>query len=114
MDTKLSHKPSKNFYAAFAELHGKEDGSIDKYSDVIHRYQRNTFNHGYQSRGVYLTEEISEAYHISETEGCLYINPYSFWNLFEITYEKIFKEILSKKNKPWRRNALEYFDRLIN
>lgn len=115
MDKKLSYKPSKDFYKAFEALHGKSDKkSVKKYSDVIHIYQRNTFNHGYQSRGVYLTEEITEAIHIDEEKGCLYLNPYSFWGLFKSTYEDVFKKILNKKNKEWRQNALSYFRRLIN
>lgn len=115
MDKNLSYKPSKDFYKAFETLHGKIDKkSVKKYSDVIHIYQRNTFNHGYQSRGVYLTEEIKEAIHIDEEKGFLYLNPYSFWELFKSTYQDVFKKILNKKNKEWRQNALLYFDRLIN
>ena len=44
MDKKLSYKPTKKFYKAFEALHGFEDKkSICRYSDVIHKYQRNTF-----------------------------------------------------------------------
>jgi len=114
MDNNLSYKPSKNFYKSFEKLHGKDDKkSIKKYSDVIHKYQRNTFNHGYQSRGVFLTEDISQAITIDEENGCLFINPYSFWELYKKTKEKAFEQILSKKNKEWRQNALIYFQCLI-
>jgi hypothetical protein len=115
MDKNLSYKPSKEFYKSFEKLHGKDDKkSIKKYSDVIHKYQRNTFNHGYQSRGVFLTEEINEAITIDEESGCLYINPYSFWTLYKKTKDKVFEQIINNENKKWRQNALKYFQRLID
>ena len=114
MDKNLSYKPSKDFYKSFEKLHGKDDKkSIKKYSDVIHKYQRNTFNHGYQSRGVFLTEETNQAFTIDEEIGCLYINPYHFWEIYKTTKEKVFEQILNNKNKEWRQNALKYFQRLI-
>ncbi len=114
MDINLSYKPTKKFYEAFEALHGFEDKkSIRKYSDVIHKYQRNTFTHGYQSKGVYLTEQIEEAILIQESEGCLYINPFSFWELFKKTYTEVFESILKKSNKDWRSNALNYFHNLL-
>ncbi|MDR6562858.1 MULTISPECIES: hypothetical protein [unclassified Arcicella] len=115
MDTKLSYKPSKDFYKSFEKLHGKDDKkSIKKYSDVIHKYQRNTFNHGYQSRGVFLTETINQAITIDNESGCLYINPYSFWELYKTTQDYVFEQILNSKRKEWRQNALKYFQRLIS
>lgn len=114
MDKNLSHKPTKKFYSAFEKLHGFDDKkSIKRYSDVIHKYQRNTFNHGYQSKGVYLTEEINKAILIAESDGCLYINPYLFWELFKEKYSVIFETILKDLNSEWRKNALIYFQGLI-
>lgn len=115
IDIKLSYKPSKDFYKNFKILHGKDDKkSIKKYSDVIHKYQRNTFNHGYQSIGVFLTEDTNQAITIDEACGCLYVNPYSFWELYKTTKENVFEQILNDKNKKWRQNALKYFQRLID
>lgn len=114
MDIQLSYKPTKKFYEAFEALHGFEDKkSIKKYSDVIHKYQRNTFNHGYQSKGVYLTEQIDQALLIQESDGCLYINPFHFWELFKNTYAGIFEIILTDKSHEWRKNALKYFKALL-
>jgi hypothetical protein len=96
-------------------LHGKDDKkSIKKYSDIIHKYQRNTFNHGYQARGVYLSHEIPDVWQINEGEGFLVLNPYPFWNLFKKTYEDIFSDILKSKNMEYRCNALKYLERLLN
>ena len=115
MDKQLSYKPSKDFYNAFEKLHDNADKkSIKKYSDIVHKYQRNTFNHGYQSRCVYLTEVIFKPIEIDEENGCLYVQPYLFWELFKKTYQNIFDLILKNKNIEWRQNALLYFTRLIN
>lgn len=115
MDRGLSHKPSKKFYRAFETLHGKKVKKlISKYSDIIHIYQRNTFNHGYQSRGVFLTEEIQKAIEINEEAGCLYLNPYLFWELFKKTYSSVFHKILEGSEAEWRKNALMYFQKLID
>lgn len=115
MDKALAHKPTKKFYSSFEILHGKDDKkSVKKYSDIIHKYQRNTFNHGYQARGVYLSHEIPEIWQINEDEGFLVLNPYLFWNLLKKTYEDIFFDILTNKNVEYRTNALKYLERLLN
>lgn len=114
LDIKLSHKPTKNFYEGFEKIHGTPDKkSIKKYSDIIHKYQRNTFNHGYQAKGVYLDHELPDAWTIKEREGFMIINPYLFWNRFKMAYESIFQDILSGQKRDWRQNALKYFDRLL-
>lgn len=114
MDKRLIDKPTKKFYASFEKIHGTDDKkSIKRYSDVIHKYQRNTFNHGYQSRGVYITEKIYDPIQISEENGCLYVNPYLFWQLFKETYESIFNGLITGKNLDWQRNALTYLERLL-
>ena len=115
MDVKLSHGVTIKFHDAFTKLHGKTDKkSLNVYSDVIHKYQRNTFIHGYQAKGVYLTHEIDSPWIKKEEEGFLVINPYLFWELFKTTYHKIFKEILNRKKPEWRKNALNYFSELLN
>lgn len=115
MDKNLSHKPTKKFYVAFEKLHGKDDKkSLQHYSDVIHKYQRNTFNHGFQARGVYLSHEPTEPWYVLESEGFLIINPYLFWELFKQTYESIFDKLLNGKNEQWQKNALKYLNRLLS
>jgi len=114
IDVELSHKPTKDFYEGFKNLHGKSDKeSIKRYSDVIHKYQRNTFNHGYQAKGVYLNHKQKTPWAIMEKEGFLIINPYLFWDKFKITYEWIFQNILSSKEKIWQKNAINYFNQLL-
>ncbi len=114
LDSKLLHKPSKNFYIGFEKIHGKMDKkSISRYSDVIHKYQRNTFNHGYQAKGVYLGHEVPKLWILNEMEGYIEINPYLFWNRYVEVYEDVFTKILKSKDKKWRINALKYFDKLV-
>ncbi|MBX2926895.1 MAG: hypothetical protein KF852_03575 [Saprospiraceae bacterium] len=114
IDVELSHKPTKDFYEGFEKIHGTSDKkSIKKYSDVIHKYQRNTFNHGYQAKGVYLNHRQKAPWIINEKEGFLIINPYLFWDKFRITYEFIFQNVLNSKEKEWQKNALNYFNRLL-
>lgn len=115
IDVKLTHKPSKDFYEGFEKIHGTSDKkSIKKYSDVIHKYQRNTFNHGYQAKGVYLDHQSTEAWTKQEKEGFLIINPYLFWDKFKTIYGSVFQKILSSAEKDWRQNALKYLNRLLD
>ncbi|HLY69179.1 MAG TPA: hypothetical protein VKR53_05590 [Puia sp.] len=114
MDKRFSYKPSKKFYEAFERLHGKDDKkSIRRYSDLIHKYQRNTFNHGFQARGVYLSHQLEEPCTNIEEKGFLIINPYLFWGLYRTTFENIFMQILENENKDWRKNGLKYYLMLL-
>lgn len=115
IDIKLSYKPTKAFYKGFEKIHGTTDKkAIKKYSDIIHKYQRNTFNHGYQSKGVYLDHQALDPWTIKEKEGFLIINPYLFWDKFKSTYETVFKKILCNDEADWRQNAKTYFERLLS
>jgi hypothetical protein len=81
MDKELSRGVSKKFHKAFKKLHGKDDRkSLDVYSDVIHKYQRNTFTHGYQAKGVYLSHQLEVPWLKDEEQGFITINPYFFGN----------------------------------
>jgi hypothetical protein len=111
----LSYKPSKVFIEAFEKLHGKFDKkSMTNYSDVIIKFQRNTFIHGYQARGVYLDDAIEDAVSINDGEGYLVINPYKFWNRYLEIYENVFSEILLGRNPQLKNNAIIYIRKLIN
>jgi hypothetical protein len=115
IDKELSHKPSKPFYKAFEELHGKNSAKrLDRYSDVIHIYQRNTFNHSYQARGVYIGHDKPKAWTVNESEGTMVINPYLFWDEFKKSYNNVLLKITTAQEKEWRQNALKYFQRLLD
>jgi len=107
MDIKLSHGVTIKFHKAFEVLHGKSDKkSLNVYSDVIHKYQRNTFNHGYQAKEF--------PWKIEEDKGYMILNPYLFWELYKKTYDRVFESILNNKNKEWRKNATHYLNNLLN
>lgn len=115
LDQKLLDKPTKKFYKGLEKIHGKADKkSISRYSDVIHKYQRNTFNHGFQSRGVYLDHSAEKFWTIYENEGYLIINPYLFWDKFEEIYNTKWIQILEGKDQEARKNSLNYFQKLID
>lgn len=114
MDNKLSYILTKKFREGFEKIHGTDDKkSVRRYLDVIHKYQRNTFNHGYQAKGVFLEHSIKEMWIKDEENGFMVINPYKFWNRFVEIYELVFKDILESKNTAYRKNALTYFHGLL-
>lgn len=96
---------------AQTKLRGKKDEKINSYADIIYKYMRNTYYHGYQGKGVYLDHSINTMW--NEGEGILIINPYKFWSTFKNLYELSFHEIISNINKLYRKNALNYFTSLI-
>lgn len=115
IDKGLSHSPSKKFKEAFGKLHGKGSKKyLTKYSDVIHKYQRNTFNHGYQSRGVFIHHKEPKAWTVNDDQGTIVINPYLFWDQFKKAYDNIFLKISNGQEPDWRQNALNYFHRLLD
>jgi hypothetical protein len=115
IDKNLSYSPTKTFKEAFEKLHGKGTKKhLTKYSDVIHRYQRNTFNHGYQARGVFIHHGEPKAWTLNEDQGTIVINPYLFWDEFKKAYDNIFTKILNGQEADWRQNALKYFQRLLD
>jgi hypothetical protein len=67
----------------------------------------------FRGKNVFLTEEISAW--VFE-KGSLFLNPYWFWSAYKNVFENCFIIILEskEKNNPSRRNALDYFNRLIN
>lgn len=114
IDKNLARKPTKAFYKNFEKIHNTTDKkAIRRYSDVIHKYQRNTFNHGYQAKGVYLDHTLLNAWEVIEDGGYIIINPYLFWDEFKKTFYSVFEQILNRRKMDWRTNALKYFDRLL-
>lgn len=115
LDPKLTRPLQKQFKAAMQLLWPDADiQSISSYSELLHSYLRTSLIHGYKAKNVFLTEDIPEW--SFEDIGCLYINPYWFWQSFKRVFEDIFNEILGARelNNPYRNNALEYFHSLIN
>lgn len=114
-DVKLTRQLPKKFKIAMQQLWPNDDvKKISSYAEVFHSYLRTTLIHGYRAKNVFLTEDITE-WKLEEI-GCLYINPYWFWQSFKRVFDECFAEILddSKINNPYRKNALAYLEHLLN
>ena len=90
----------------------KEAGKIETVAQLLYYYQRNTLIHGYQSRGVYLTEDLPEW---DLSEGSFALNPYWFWRSFKARYEELFLDLFSNKEptNSLRKSALSYLSKML-
>ena len=80
---------------------------------IIYRLGRHTMVHGYQGRGVFITESIAEW---ALEEGAIIINPYWLWRAFKNVYEDFWARLYANKeaNNPMKKAALLYLDELLN
>ncbi len=114
LDKKLTRPLNQDAKGAMQEKWPDDDvKSISSYSELFHSYLRTSFIHGYRGKNVFLTEETDSW--IFE-EGSLYLNPYWFWKAYKSTFDNCFKKIFDtkEKNNPFRKNAVVFFNRLIN
>ncbi len=81
-------------------------------SAIIYRLGRNTIVHGYQGRGVFLTEGL-ETYSLES--GAIIINPYWFWRAFMTVYEDLWIQLYSsaEDNNPLKKSAHIYLSDLL-
>ena len=114
LDKKLSRQLTKDFKKEMAKIWPNEDTkSIKSYAEIMYKYLRNSFNHGYRARNVFLDHTAKEGWIIEN--GFLTINPYWFWQQFKNVYENCFYEIMiDKSENKMRDNALIYFQELVN
>ena len=113
-DKKLTRPISLKFKDSMQKVWPDDDiKNITCYSELLHSYLRTPFIHGFRSKNVFLTEDI-EGW-IFEN-GSLFLNPFWFWKSYKIVFENCFNKIFNskEKNNPYRINALDFFDRLIN
>ena len=97
LDEKLSRPPSKKEKIAFKEqLELKE--KPDSYFEIFHSYMRNSFNHGYQAKGVFVDDACESIWEVYD-QGFLRVNPFRFWNRFVEVYEETFKEIFDTESE---------------
>ncbi len=98
---------------AFDALWG--EGEHKKHKTVallVYRLGRNTMAHGYQSRGVYLTEDHDD---FEMIDGGLVMNPYKFWCSYLNAYEKLWADFLkgTQDNDPRLVAMRAYRDKLL-
>lgn len=114
LDKTLTRPLTKEFKKEMQKLWPKDDiNSISSYSELFHSYLRTSFIHGYRGKNVFLTEDLNKWVF---QDGSLFLNPYWFWSAYKITFEFCFSKIFDTKerNNPFRINALDFFNRLIN
>jgi hypothetical protein len=82
-------------------------------STIIYRLGRHTIVHGYQGRGVFLTEGL-DTYRLES--GAIIINPYWFWRAFLAVYEDLWIQLYSsaENNNPLKKSAHLYLNELLH
>ena len=113
LESNLSRQLKKKDKKAIKELFPPKDADkIDSAACILYYYLRNTLVHGYQGRGVYLTEDNTDW---KLESGTIQLNPYWFWNMFKKVYEERFAKLFENKEStnPLRKNALNYLNTLL-
>lgn len=112
IDKRLLDKPDKTFYKSLNARLGYDDKkNIKCFADIFHKYMRNTYNHGFQGKLVYLNHELSVGW--TKKDGYLILNPYWLWREYVRVYSEVFTVLLDKSDEKYFHNALSYFDELI-
>ena len=112
-DKKLTRQLGKEFKKNMTNIWPHDDiKSIKSSAEILYKYLRNSFNHGYRAKNVFLNHELIDGWTLGD--GFLIINPYWFWDRFQEVYVECFQQIMmDKKDNKMRQNALNYFNRLI-
>jgi hypothetical protein len=108
----FSRPLAKDAQADYDQLWGA--GSFDKHKvksvgHIIYRFGRHTMIHGYQGRGVYLTEDQSVS-GWKVDGGAVIMNPYWFWENFQKASAELWEEFHENKEPT---NALKKSARIF-
>lgn len=95
------------------------EGSFAKHKikcvgQIIYRYGRHTMIHGYQGRGVYLTEDAAVDGWTMDS-GAVILNPYWFWERFKEASENLWEEFHENKEptNALKKSARIYLGELL-
>lgn len=85
----------------------------EKVAVLVYRLGRHTMAHGYQARGVFLTEGHND---FKMVDGALELNPYKFWCAYLNAYDNMWNEFLkgTEENDPRLVAIRLYRDALLN
>lgn len=103
----------KDQKGAFDALWGEDaHADITSVSVLLYKLGRHTMVHGYQARGVFLTEKIKD---MEIEEGALVLNPYDFWRMYLQAYDRLWNDFLKLQdgNHPQKISMRIYRDDLI-
>lgn len=103
----------KNQKEAFDELWG--DGQhqrITSLSVLVYKLGRHTMVHGYQARGVFLTEDLDD---LEVDGGALVLNPYWFWCRYLDAFEGLWNDFtkIPDHDHPQKESMRKYRDDLL-
>ncbi len=115
LDARLTRQLSKEFKTSMQTIWPNDNvKNISNYAELLHSYLRTSFVHGYRGKNVFLSAELETGWEFDS--GSLIINPYWFWNQYKRVFQDCFIKISDKResNNPNRRNALKYFNRILN
>ena len=112
IDQRLGRNLSKKFKVAFDTRWPQKENAfdsspIDCVSDLLYTYMRNSLQHNYLSKGVYLEHKEIADLQIVENDGFLVVNPIWLWERFE--------EALVDHLKSTKRDdaMIKYFESII-
>ena len=114
LDQKFTRKITKKQVKLFEDLWGDNEHKKNKtLALVVFRLGRNTMIHGYQSRGVFLTEELEKC---EMKDGACLMNPYFFWNAYLKAFDRLWLDFLSgtEENDPRLVSLRKYVSRLLD
>jgi len=114
-DKRLSRQLTKDFKKLMGKKWPNENiKNISSYAELFHSYLRTSFIHGYRAKNVFLSAELEAGWDLNE--GSLVINPYWFWDQYMRVFNECFDRVFDnkEKNNSYKKNALEFFNRLIN
>lgn len=82
-------------------------------SNIVYRLGRHTIVHGYQGRGVFLTEGLDDW---SLEAGAIIINPYWFWRAFLNVHQDLWTRLFegTEANNPFKKSAHIYLNELLS
>ena len=108
---------SKNERADYDQLWGQgaySSHKINSVGHIIYRFGRHTMIHGYQGKGVYLTEDPSVA-EWTVKGGAVILNPYWFWERFKQASTELWGEFHKNKEptNAFKKSARIYLCELL-
>ena len=115
LDKELAHKIDKKFKSSMSQILPKSDlRKVNSYPELFHTNLRSTYIHGFRPKNVFLKADLESGWEFDD--GALVINPYWLWKEYKRVFYECFDIILDaqKKDNPYRQNALDYFNHLIN
>ena len=88
--------------------------NVPSIGHIIYRFGRHTMIHGYQGRGVFITEDAAYP-EWSVVDGAVVLNPYWFWDRFKQSSTALWDEFYANKEptNARKKSARAYLSELL-